>query len=215
MKPSPSHIQLTIDAYNKNAEKYASKFDNYEIYQKKISDFQKKYIAEGARILDLGCGPGNNIGTILEQDATCSFNGIDLCGAFIHISKKRFPKFNFLQQDIRNLRLDSKFQVVLASFCIVHLTNQEAAGFIKNLSNIMTSNGYLYLSYMNGNESGLESTSFSKESIFFNYYQDTFIHDQLRQSSIEVLEISKEAYIEPDGSVTIDTFIYAQNKNHL
>lgn len=210
-KMKPSHTQRTIDAYNKNAEKYACKFDNYEIYHHKISDFQQKYIAEGAHIIDVGCGPGNNIRTIVEQDPTCSFTGIDLSKEFIDISRKRFSTFSFLQQDIRNLDVDSKFQVVLASFCIVHLTDQETTDFINNLNSIMANNGYLYLSYMNGEKAGFESTSFSDESIFFNYFQDTFILDLLAQSSLDVLEISKEEYIEPDGCVTIDTFIYAQN----
>lgn len=208
-----SNTIRTIDAYNKNAKTYANKFDNYEVYQKKISDFHLKYVAKGAHILDLGCGPGNNIRTILEIDSTCSFTGIDLSKEFIKIAKQRFPQFGFLQRNICELEIESTYDVVLASFCIVHLTNEETTDFIRSLSSIIAKNGFLYLSYMsamNGEKSGFESTSFSKEEIFFNYYQDQFIVDLLRKNGISVLEIGKEEYLETDGSKTIDTFIYGK-----
>lgn len=210
-----SKTKRTINAYNNNAENYADKFDNYEVYQNKISDFRRKHIAKGSCILDLGCGPGNNIKTILEQDHTCSFVGIDLSEKFLDISRQRFPQFNFLQQDICKLDLNEKFPVVIASFCIVHLTDQETAKFINNLTKIIADNGYLYLCYMNGEKSGFESTSFSKDEIFFNYYDDQAIIEMLNENGIEVLEISKEEYVERDNSITIDTFIYAKFCNKL
>jgi 2-polyprenyl-3-methyl-5-hydroxy-6-metoxy-1,4-benzoquinol methylase len=204
-----SNIKQTIDAYNKNAESYAKKFDNYEIYQNKISDFQEKYIPKGAKVLDLGCGPGNNIKTILGKDETCFFTGVDLSEKFINIAKTRFPQFTFLKKDIRFLEMNEQFEVVVASFCIVHLTNEETKGFLKNLSKLAAANCYIYLSYMNGEKSGFESTSFSKEEIFFNYYEDEFIFDLIARNNIHVLELGKEEYIESDGAITTDTFIYA------
>jgi SAM-dependent methyltransferase len=204
-----SNIYLTIDAYNKNAEKYAEKFDNYEIYQNRISDFHDKYIPKSASILDLGCGPGNNIKTIHRKDDTCLFTGVDLSVTFINIAKARFPQFKFLQKDIRFLKIEENFGVIVASFCIVHLTNEETKVFLENLSKLLLSNGSLYLSYMNGDMSGLETTSFSEEEIFFNYYNDKFIIELLSENNFRVSEIVKEEYIEPDGSITTDTFIYA------
>lgn len=203
-------VGQTIDAYNKNADKYAKKFNNYEIYRNRISDFQKKFIPHGTHILDLGCGPGNNIKTLHERDNTCSFTGVDLSSEFVKISKQRFPQFDFYEQDIRNLKLKTSFEVVIASFCIVHLTDAETHEFIRNVSKSILQNGYFYLSYMNGDKSGFETTSFSKDQIFFNYYTDEFILDILHQHNLRILEISKEEYRESDGSITIDTFIYAK-----
>ena len=204
-----SNTLQTIAAYDKNAWNYTEKFDNYETYQNRIRDFQRKYIPMGAHILDLGCGPGNNIRTILDQDGSCLFDGIDLSREFIQIARQRFPQFNFKQQNICNLDLQTQYDVVLASFCIVHLTDNETRTFIQNLPKIIRNTGFLYLSYMNGESSGFETTSFSKDEIFFNYYRDEFILEQLDQAGFSVLEIGKENYAESDGSTTIDTFIYA------
>ena len=203
--------QKTIDAYNKNAEKYASKFDNYETYIKKIKDFHHKFIKNGDSILDLGCGPGNNIRTILEEKPDCEFTGVDLSEEILNIAKRRFQKYNFILQDLRELNIDSQYKIIIASFCIVHLTNNETEELIKKISQLTTKDGYLYLSYMNGNSSGFESTSFSEEEIFFNYYQDDFLENLLRQNNFKILEKSKEEYVETDGSITTDTFIYSKS----
>lgn len=207
-----SKVNQTIQAYNKNAHRYTRKFDDYDTYKNRIRDFQNKHIADGSHVLDLGCGPGNTIKTILEQDKTCSFTGIDLSETFIGIAKDRFPGFEFIQQDIRALELNSEFDVIIASFCIVHLTDEETAGFLQTVSSLMPQKGYLYLSYMNGDRSGFESTSFSEDELFFNYYDDRFITDQLKKNSIRVLEIGKEDYKEPDGSITTDSFVYAKKE---
>lgn len=206
------HSKQTIKAYDQNAKNYADKFDNYEVYQRKISDFWQKHIAKGSHILDLGCGPANNISTILQHDASCSFDGVDLSQTFIELAQQRFPQFRFHQQDICNLDLESQYHVVIASFCIVHLTDQEATKFLEDLAMLTAANGYLYLSYMNGSGSGLESTSFSEEEIFFNYYQDNFIIELLETNNFEIVEISKEEYLESDGAITIDSFIYAKKR---
>jgi SAM-dependent methyltransferase len=200
----------TIAAYDKNAQGYADKFDDYPTYRDRITDFQQKHVPKGAHILDLGCGPGCNISTILERDHTCTFDGVDLSGEFLRMARQRFPRFDFLQQDICDLDLPGKYDVVLASFCIVHLTNEQTAGVMHRLPDAIRDGGCLYLSYMNGEKSGFETTSFSEETIFFNYYQDEFIIDLLERNGMTVVEIAKDEYAEPDGSTTIDTFIHAK-----
>ena len=201
----------TIAAYDKNARNYAAKFDNYAIYQNRMRDFHRQHIPKGAHILDLGCGPGNNIRTILEQDGTCIVDGVDLSIEFINIARKRFPQFSFQMQNICTFDVQSLYDVVIASFCIVHLTDNETISFIQKLPNMIRHTGTLYLSYMNGEKSGFESTSFSRDEIFFNYYQDEFIVDQLETAGFSISGIFKEEYAESDGSTTIDTFIHATN----
>ena len=202
--------QRTVNAYDNNAAGYAAKFDNYEVYQRRIADFHNKYIPKGATILDLGCGPANNIKTLVNLDDTLTFTGVDLSGEFIRLAQQRFPQFTFLHQDICHLHLTRTYQIALASFCIVHLEDNETENFLRTISELLEDNGYLYLSYMNGDTRGFESTSFSKDKIFFNYYRDEKIIKLLNTSNISVLEIGKEDYTEGDGSITTDTFIYAQ-----
>lgn len=41
-----SNTEYTIDAYNKNANTYTEKFDDYPTYKDKIIDFKDKYIQD-------------------------------------------------------------------------------------------------------------------------------------------------------------------------
>ncbi len=209
MKIKYSHTQQTIEAYNKNAQNFAEVFGSYQVYIKKISDFQNKFIEDGANILDLGCGPGNNIATILENKPNCCFTGIDLSKQFIKAAKTKFPQFVFIQKNILEISSSTKYDIILASFCIVHLANEETEKLFKKISALLKENGAVYISYMSGSRQGFESTSFSREQIFFNYYDDQFICKILNKNLLKVVEISKEEYMEQNGSSTIDTFIYA------
>jgi len=207
-----TRIRRTIDAYNNSARKYAEKFDNYPTYQNKMADFCRQYIPGGARILDLGCGPGNNIKTMLENDDTCRSTGVDLSAEFITIARERFPQLDFRQQDIRQLSGPAQYEAVIASFCIVHLANAEVPDFFQTVSGLLATGGCLYLSYMNGNGCRFETTSFSRQEIFFNFYDDAYITAQLACNNLDILEINKAEYPEPDGSFTTDTFVYARKK---
>mgnify|MGYP005846126591 CR=1 FL=1 len=187
-----SKTKISIDAYNKNADRYTSKFEDFSTYKEKIIEFQEGYIPKGANILDLGCGPGNNIKTISELDNTCHFTGIDLSVELISIAKQKFSSYNFLNQDIRYIKSDTKYDVVIASFCIVHLSNTDTADLLYKISEILEKGGSLYLSFMEGNHSKFESTSFSKEQLFFNYYSVTNIIEILNKFDITHNQIIQE-----------------------
>lgn len=205
-----SNTEYTIDAYNKNANTYAEKFDDYPTYKDKIIDFKDKHIQDESTILDLGSGPGNNIKTLFDLNDTYSFTGVDLSSSLLNIAKERLPHCTFIQEDLRSLVLPAKFDVVIASFCIVHLSNIETAELITNISTLLVPGGHLYLSFMEGQKSGLESTSFSKDPIFFNYYDIEFIVKKLKSNKLNAIEVTKEGYPEQDGSITNDVFIYAK-----
>ncbi len=204
--------KLTIDAYDRNAEHYALKFENFSTYTKKILDFHKGYVPEGARIVDLGCGPGHVIKTLMNLDSTCCCTGVDLSTELISIAKLNNPSCTFITEDICTIQLPAEFDVVIASFCIVHLIENEAEKVIESISKCLDKNGHLYLSFMEGSTSGFESTSFSKEQIFFNYYDVDYILELLKKYGIEPQEISREEYLEQDGSITMDIFIFASKQ---
>ncbi|TKB07577.1 bifunctional 2-polyprenyl-6-hydroxyphenol methylase/3-demethylubiquinol 3-O-methyltransferase UbiG [Desulforhopalus sp. IMCC35007] len=203
--------EKTIQAYNKNATKYKEKFNDFSPYKKKIIEFQDQFIPKGARILDLGCGPGNNITTIKSLDDSCQFTGIDLSEGLLAIAKKIHPSCEFINQNICDLSAKGLelYEAVIASFCIVHLDNEETVNVLKFISESLVQGGSLYLSFMEGTVSGFETTSFSTEEIYFNYYQLDYVLGLLKENDLIPKMISKEDYLEQDGSITSDIFIYA------
>jgi 2-polyprenyl-3-methyl-5-hydroxy-6-metoxy-1,4-benzoquinol methylase len=209
------NTEITIDAYNKNANRYADKFMDFKSYKEKISIFQKHYLSKNSSILDVGCGPGNNAKSLFESDNTYKISGMDLSTEMIKLAKQNIPDCDFWVQDIRDINPDKKFDAIIASFCIVHLSDEDTAVFVQKLSKMLKEKGSLYLSFMEGKKPGLETTSCSDDHIFFNYYHKDTIKKLLVKNSIEIVEILNDGYQERDGSITQDIFIFARKKERV
>jgi len=96
------------------------------------------------------------------------------------------------------------------SFCIVHLFEKETKEVLKKVSKILNEKGKLYISFMQGKESGYEKTSFSEEKIYFNYYSEEMIETELKKVGIIPYKKYKQDYKELDGSITSDIFIFGE-----
>lgn len=162
------HSTVTIDSYNSSAARYAEKFMNFTSYREKILRFQQDYLDKAFDILDIGCGPGNTAKLLCEQNSAYRIAGIDLSQEMIALAQQHVPSAEFQQGDIRELSLHKTFDAVIASFCIVHLKNDETEKLIADTGKHLKSGGHLYLSFMEGKTAGLERTSFSEAPIFFN-----------------------------------------------
>lgn len=204
--------QRTIESYNKNGQKFADKFTNYPTYQKKIIEFCQTAINDGSSVLDLGCGPGNNASVIMQQKSNCTLVGYDLSETMIKIAQSTVPNCQFEIQDINDLKEEKQYDVVIASFCIVHLNHTETETLISKIANILPTGGSLFLSCMEGKKPGFETTSFSESEIWFNYYERGWLSDKLKKDCFEVISFSTEPYPEKNGIITTDMFFSAKKK---
>ena len=81
--------------------------------------------AVGARILEIGCGPG----TIVRYlPPSSEYWGFDLSPKYIELAKKRFPKAHFVCERVSQFSLakEQRFDVVLAVGIVHHLDDAEA-----------------------------------------------------------------------------------------
>ena len=78
----------------------------------------------GARILEIGCGPG----TIVRYLPPSEYLGFDLSPKYIELAKKRFPKAHFVCERVSQFSLakEQRFDVVLALGIVHHLDDAEA-----------------------------------------------------------------------------------------
>ena len=185
---------------------------HFETYVEKIGLFQSKYLKNSNTILDLGCGPGNNAKLLKDKNKNFQIVGVDLSEKMIELARETVPGVTFQVSDIRSYTSDILFDVVLASFCIVHLQAIETVDFVRRISSLMNESAYLYLSFMTGKNAGFEKTSFSQDELFFNYYNESEMRKLLVKNKLVVLEKHEESYLEDDGSTTKDVFIFAQKQ---
>ena len=91
-----------------------------------IRTFVKEYVRlkPGARILDIGCGPG----TVVPYLSDVEYVGFDISPQYIASARQRFPKATFVCERVSQFTLPQRsyFDVVLALGIIHHLDDAEA-----------------------------------------------------------------------------------------
>jgi SAM-dependent methyltransferase len=78
----------------------------------------------GARILEIGCGPGTIVGYL----PPCDYQGFDLSPRYIELARRRFPRAHFVCERVSQFSLanEQSFDVVLAFGIVHHLGDAEA-----------------------------------------------------------------------------------------
>ena len=87
---------------------------------------QAAEITHGARVLDVACGPGYVAEAALALGAAPV--GVDFSAEMIGLARNRNPRIEFHEGDAQKLDFeDSRFDVVLMNFGLLHLAMPEAA----------------------------------------------------------------------------------------
>lgn len=204
------HTKITIAAYDKNTQAYATKFMHFLPYSQRIDEFSA-LLSEGSYVLDLACGPGNTARQLLDAGKKLRLLGVDLSEEMVLVARRNAPEADFRIQDLREMAFPAHtFDAVVMSFCIVHLLDQETMDVITRVHEWLKPGGMFYLSFMQGKQAGFETTSFSSEPIYFNYYDADLLVAFLQQNGFVIKQITKQGYQESDGSVTTDVFVFGQ-----
>lgn len=108
-----SEMVPKLNLYSDLAEIYDQlyrKTFNYDQDAELVDSILKKYQIKD--LLELGCGSGHLAQLLFEKGYTIT--GIDLYEEMLQIARQRLPEVKFLQQDIRHLTLERKFDAIIA-----------------------------------------------------------------------------------------------------
>ncbi|WP_231036101.1 class I SAM-dependent methyltransferase [Pectinatus sottacetonis] len=200
---------ITIESYNKNVKAYAEKFMEFPSYMKQIAKLYD-LLEDGVSVLDLGCGPGN-VSRQLQRGKKLNYLGIDLSEEMIKLAQGNNKNGKFSVQDITQVNFPrNNFNCIVFSFCIVHLETNMALELLSRAIKWLKKDGFIYLSFMEGKKPGYETTSFSSEPIFFNYYQSNEIKKLLIKNGIKIIQEDSSDYVENNGVITKDIFFIGQ-----
>ena len=201
--------QTTIHSYNQNAKAYAEKFMCHEPYTKQAKAFAE-LLRSGDSVLDIGCGPGNVAKQLLAVKSL-QITGVDLSEEMVKLASANVPFGRFYCQDIRQAEfVTGSFDAVVLSFSIVHLKDVEAEDLLRKAISWTKRNGYLFVSFMAGKVAGFEQTSFSRQPIFFNYFDHGKIAQLLSEHGVDIIHSEQQDYHEPDGTITQDHFLFGR-----
>lgn len=203
----------TIHVYDKFVQNYLDKFTKLDLYNDAWLDFLE-LLPKDAKLLELGCGPGNVVRFFLDRRSDLKITGLDLAPKMISQARKLNPTADFQVQDIRKLdSIPGPYDAVVASFCMPYLSYSDLDRFFKDLSRLTSGNGLIYLSYVEGEKerSGFEKTSFTgDDQIFIYYHQRDNVESLLSRERFRIEKFYSKDYPESDGSTSTDLIYIAR-----
>lgn len=107
--------------------------------------FAKRFVPEfvacepGMKILDVGCGTGEDLATIQATVPNCKLFGLDFSQGMIDEAKKKVPEATFFVANMETFSLPEKFNRIIVRHALHLANNQKQA--VKNVFNHLTQNG--------------------------------------------------------------------------
>lgn len=200
----------TFDTWNKIASLYQDKFMDLDLYNATY-DFICSTITKGhAKILEIGCGPGNITKYLLSKRPDFDIYGIDIAPNMIALAQKNNPTANFAVMDCRLIdELETKYDGIVCGFCLPYLSPTDSPKFILDCHHLLNDDGLIYISFVAGNpsESGFQVGSSGDRSYFYFYSLDA-LKTQLLECHFDDLTIFRVAYQDTD----IHTIVTAKKK---
>lgn len=204
----------TFQTWNKVASLYQEKFMDLDLYNESYDFICDSVLKSNAKILDVGCGPGNISKYLLAKRPDFDILGIDVAPNMIELAKKNNPSAEFLVMDSRNSNeIESKFDAIVCGFCLPYLSESDTEKLVQDCYNLLNENGLLYISFVDGepNKSGFQSSS-SGDRVFFHFHDLKELQKQLKNSGFEKQNVIKVEYPKSENEVETHTIVISFKK---
>lgn len=205
--------QETRATWNNIAGLYNEKFKELRLYDESYDYICQALMQTGAKILDVGCGPGNITQYLLSKRPDFDILGIDLAENMIELARKNNPTARFAVMDSRQMfTLDTQFDGIVAGFCLPYLSPLEAGELISSAYRLLNEQGLLYLSFVEGEpeQSGFKSGSGGR--VYFYYHPLKGLLQSLQENKFEDVITFKVPYQVSETQNDIHTIVIARKK---
>lgn len=194
LKPIDKNL-IAIKTYNKIAKTYARKFFKDKTDIRHLDKFLS-FLPFKAKILDVGCGPGNFINYFLEKKFFVE--GIDLSNEMTKVARKMVPNGVFKIMDMRKLKYPNKFfDGLCAAYSLIHIPSNQTLNVLREFHRVLKSGGVMILMLQKGKGEEIIPELFDpKRKMFFKYFQKEEIKSLLEKSGFKTIY---EAERKPQG----------------
>jgi cyclopropane fatty-acyl-phospholipid synthase-like methyltransferase len=118
-----SEADKIIPLYRRHALAWAARRRSLAMERGWLEKFAA-VLPSGPTVLDIGCGSGEPMGRYFLEAGAC-VTGIDASPEIIEIAQQRQAEGEWIVADMRDLRLDRKFDGILAWHSAFHLTQED------------------------------------------------------------------------------------------
>ena len=139
-------MQDTIAAYDTAAERFADRWFDLRL-EENMARFAGR-LGPGARVLDVGCGPGRDAAWLVERGYDAG--GVDLSLGMLREGRARGVTVPLFQADMRHLPFrKGSFQGLWVCASLLHIPKQQAGEVLVELGRIVYP-GHIYLAVKRG-----------------------------------------------------------------
>ncbi len=202
----------TFSTWNKLAEIYQAKFMDLDIYNETYDFICNAIAKRNAKILDLSCGPGNITRYLLSKRPDFDIHGIDIAPNMIAIAQQLNPAAHFTVMDIRNMDIfQSKYEGIVCGFGLPYLSEKESDKLIEDCNNLLNANGWIYLSFVDGDPSiSHYQTNKSGDRVYFNYHREDHLMSKLKECLFDGIKSFKVEYNNSGNKIETHTVLIGQ-----
>lgn len=202
----------TFETWNKVAAIYQDKFMDLDLYNTTYDFICNSITKDKAKLLEIGCGPGNITKYLLSARPDFDIFGIDIAQNMIELAKKNNPKASFAIMDSRNIDdIKTKFDGIVCGFCLPYLSHTDSLKLISDCYKLLNKNGLIYISFVEGdpNKSGFQIGS-SGDRIYFYYHNLDDLKTQLFENKFNELKVFRVDYKKSETEKDIHTVLIAK-----
>lgn len=201
----------TAQTWDKIAGLYQDRFMDLTLYNQTY-DALGQTLPQNAKLLELGCGPGNIARYLLQMRPDLSILATDTSYNMLELAKKNNPGLECKLLDARYIsQLNSPFDAIIAGFCIPYLSETDVAKLIKDAAVLLHTGGIFYLSFVPGKpeESG-NKTGSSGDSCYFYYHRIETIQQELLENGFDLQKSWLINYEKPANEVEQHAILLAR-----
>lgn len=141
----PETAQKILAETRNNYNQIAEAWDQTRQYISPDSEEFLKYIKNGDKVLDAGCGNGRLVK--LFNGVKVDYIGIDNSEKLLNLARSSFPHFKFLAGDVLNLPFaDNYFDIIFCWAVLHHLPGQNLrAQALQEMQRVLKAGGFIIL----------------------------------------------------------------------
>ena len=160
----------TIEAYDKNPQFYADKFDSYGIRVEDIDKALKLNESGSNKVLELGCGNGRDAQYIVSKVGKENYLGVDASEGLIKIAKEKNPRVMFQVEDMIELDVSLETYGIIFSFAsMLHVNREEMGDLIDKCHKSLKIGGILFISTKYGEYKEEKINNLGDEKYYYFY----------------------------------------------
>ena len=206
----------TFDTWNNIASIYQDKFMDLNLYNDSYDYICNSMTKQKAKLLEIGCGPGNISKYLLSKKPDFDILGIDIAPNMIELAKVNNPTATFKVMDSRQIiNLTSKYDGIICGFCLPYMSPAESNELISNSYDLLNENGLIYLSFVEGDADKSDFKVSARGRVYFQFHSLDGLKTQLIKMKFDEVETFKVKYKTSETEFDIHTILIAKKKNAL